>query len=81
MVLFFGHRKRFEAMAVSSDDLENEILGFLLFTDGFSTLEIFSVTFTSFFEKALRRARFISESMESHRVKFATEMWQETQLP
>jgi hypothetical protein len=59
-VLFFGHRKRFDAIVVNSDVFEKAILGFLFFTDGFSTLDIRSVMFMNFIENAERRDRFIS---------------------
>jgi hypothetical protein len=44
---------KFDAIGVRSEVLENEILGLLTLTDGFSTLEIFSETFESFVENAL----------------------------
>lgn len=68
-VLFFGQRNRLEAMAVNSDVFENDILGFLFFTDGFSTLEILSVTLVYLMEKALRALRFPTESNRKNYVE------------
>lgn len=51
-VLFIGHLKRFDAICVKSDVLENEIRGVLTLLDGFSTLDIISLTFL-LIEKAL----------------------------
>lgn len=47
-------------MDVNSDVLENAILGFLFLTDGFSALDILSVTLC-FVENALRLERFTSD--------------------
>lgn len=62
-VLFTGHRKRFDAIGVSSDVFEKDIRGFLFFSlfDGFSTLEIFSLTLC-FIEIALLRDRWWAEN-------------------
>ena len=51
-VLLIGHLKRFDAICVKSDVLENEIRGDLTLLDGFSTLDMISLTFL-FIEKAL----------------------------
>jgi hypothetical protein len=73
-LLFGGHLNKFEAIGVKSEVLENEILGFFTLIDGFSTLDIFSETFESFVEKALRFTNeWNSASIEKYKIQIRLE--------